>query len=232
VATSVQRDGERIRFTNIRNARFSGADDVQPAYYNADFNLSDLNEVNLVSSYWAGEAIAHVFVSFGFDDGRHLAVSVETRRERGEAYSVWAGFFRRYEIIYVVADERDLIGMRTDVRRVYLYRLRASPAEKRALFLSYVARIQALTAVPEFYNTLVDNCTTNVLARANAATGSIPYSWMVLVSGYADQYAYDLGRIEGDQPFDELKRRSKIRRTQNATLGSDFSAEIRHDLGN
>ncbi len=167
-----------------------------------------------------------------FSGGRYVAISVETRRERGEAYSAVAGFFRRYELIYVVADERDLIGVRTDIRResVYLYRLQATKAEREALFLSYLDRIAKLSWAPEFYNTLDNNCTTNVLGRANAASGDIASSWMVLLSGYADRYAYELGRLDTSLPFDQLKQRSLVRRSPDLRINRDFSAAIRARL--
>jgi Domain of unknown function (DUF4105) len=226
---SVQRDGDHIAFENIRNAVYPSADSIKLAYYNAAFDLNQLNEVDLITSYWAGEAIAHVFLSFGFSGGQHLAISVETRRELHEPYDAIAGFFRRYEIIYVVADERDLIGARTDTRgeRVFLYRLRATPGEIRALFLSYVDRIQSLSKTPEFYNTLTNNCTTNVISRANSAAREVPLSWKVLLSGYADQFAYDIGRIDSNLPFAEVKRASRIQRPPGAGIGADFSADIR-----
>ncbi|MFL5253535.1 MAG: DUF4105 domain-containing protein [Rhodopila sp.] len=233
LTASVRRDGDTIHFSNIRNATYSPDGAARLAYYDANFRLSELDEVDLVCSYWAGDNIAHVFLSFGFTDGRHVAVSVETRRERGEAYSALAGFFRRYDLIYVVADERDLIGVRTDVRRerVYLYRLQATPAEKRALFLSYVDRIGKLADAPEFYNTLLNNCTTNVVARANAASRVIPFSWMILFSGYADRYAYDMGRMDSDLPFEALKRSSLIHRPDGAVPDAGFSRDIRRSIG-
>lgn len=226
------RDGDQIRLGHVRNFAWRPDGSFVPTYYDTEVHLDQLDEVNMISSYWSGEAIAHVFLSFGFTDGQHVAVSVETRRERGEPYSAIAGFFRRYELIYVVADERDLIGVRTDIRResVYLYRVRATPAEMRALFLSYVDRIAKLSGTPEFYNTLDNNCTTNVVQRANAAAGGIPLSWMILVSGYADRYAYELGRLDRHLPFPELKQRSLIRRAPGATIDAGFSAEIRTGL--
>jgi hypothetical protein len=117
-------EGSSVRVSDVRNFRYRTVEDVVPAYYDAVYNLDSLTRVDLICSYWSGRHIAHVFLSFGFADGRHLAVSVETRRRRDQAYSVIAGFFRHYQLIFVVADERDLIGVRTDVRRedVYLYR--------------------------------------------------------------------------------------------------------------
>ena len=184
---------------------------------------------DLVTSYWAGDAIAHVFVSFGFRDGRHLAISVETRRERGETYSSLAGFFRHYELIYVVADERDLIGVRTDIRRerVYLYRLQISPDTVRRLFLSYIERTADLAARPEFYNTLTNNCTTSILGRANAVSPAIAYSWKILASGHAAEYAYELGLLGSQLSFDDLRRRSRVHRPADAAIGPGFSTEVR-----
>lgn len=224
-------DGNRVLLMNVRNATYGKDGSVAPAYYDAEYRLDRLNEVDMVSSYWSGNAIAHVFLSFGFSDGRHVAISVETRREKGEAYTVIGGLFRRYELIYVAADERDLIGVRTDIRRerVYLYRVSATSEEKRHLFLSYLDRIASLGVTPEFYNTLVNNCTTNVVLRARVV-GGIPLNWKVLVSGYADQYAYQLGLLDQAFPFAELKRRSEIQRLPDAQIDAGFSADIRRDL--
>jgi hypothetical protein len=97
-------------------------------------------------------AIAHVFLSFGFGDD-HVAVSVEARKERGEGYSSIQSFFKRYELIYVVGDERDLIRVRTNYRHdpsedVYLYRVRGPLENARRLFLEYVRAINALRERP------------------------------------------------------------------------------------
>jgi hypothetical protein len=175
---SVARDSDRITVRNIRNFTYRTEADVSQAYDDATYDLAMLDTKDLVTSYWAGDEIAHVFVSFGFRDGRHLAVSIEMGRERGESYSTLAGFFRHYELIYVVADERDLIGLRTDIRgeRVYLYQLRLPPEMVRRLFVSYLDRVAALESRPEFYNTLTNNCTTGVLGRARAVTDSRPQS--------------------------------------------------------
>ena len=227
--TAARRDGDRIAIRNIRDFAYRSETEFTPAYYDAAYDLGALESADLVTSYWSGEAIAHVFVSFGFRDGRHLAVSVETRRERGEAYSSLAGFFRRYELIYVVADERDLIGVRTDIRRerVYLYRLQLSPDVVRRLFLSYIERITTLAAQPAFYNTLTNNCTTSILGRANAVSPAIAYSWKILASGHAAEYAYELGLLGSQFSFGDLRRRSRVQRPADAAIGPGFSTEVR-----
>ena len=232
VLASATRDGNVLRVTNIRNFAWTSPSTAIASYYDATFDLNDVQGVDLVLSYWAGDTIAHVFVSFAFSDGRHLAASVETRRAAGQDYSTLGGFFRDYELTYVIADERDLIGVRTDVRRerVYLYRLHVAPQVPRQLLLSYLEKANALAKAPEFYNTVADNCTSNVISRIAAMPGSVgrpPYSWKLLASGYTDSYAYELGRLNTSLPFPELKQRSRIVRGTGASIGPNFSSEIR-----
>ncbi|HBK06307.1 MAG TPA: hypothetical protein DDZ81_10635 [Acetobacteraceae bacterium] len=235
VLPTVAIDGDTVRITGIRDFAWHSETEATPAYYDATYDLRTIGSVDLIVSHWSSEAIAHVFVSFGFQDGRHLAFSVETRRTVGQEYSVLGGFFRNYELFYVVADERDLIGVRTDRRHesVYIYPVDVTPERRRLLLLSYLRQVQALAERPVFYNTLTDNCTTNIVARAAGAAADAPvarYSWKLLASGYADSYVYDLGRLNQDLPFDELKRRSLVRRPADAQIGRDFSSEIRAGL--
>jgi len=162
-------------------------------------------------------------------------VSVETRRRRDQTYSAIAGFFRHYQLIFVVADERDLIGVRTDIRRerVYLYTLRTTAEERRRLFGGYMDRATALAERPEFYNTITNNCTSNIVRiidRGLPRSRRLGLSWRLLFSGYADAFAYDIGRLRGRLPFAELKRGSLIVRREGAVIGEDFSAEIRRTL--
>ena len=146
-----------------------------------------------------------------------------------------AGFFKRYELIYVVGDERDLIRVRTDYRRpeeqVYLYRTRARPENARRLFLEYVAKINQLKEQPEFYNTLTTNCTTDVWSLVRALTDQLPLDWRVLLSGYFPEYAYELGSLDTSMPFTQLKAQSLINDQAHAADGAaDFSTQIRAGL--
>lgn len=218
--------------TNIRNITYRTTEDYTPHYYNGDYALDDLSSVNLVTSYWAGESIAHVFLSFGFKDGRHIAMSIETRRQRTFSYSTIAGFFHHYETFYVTADERDLIGVRTDIRkeRVYLYTLTLSPASRERLFLSYLKEIHTLTTHPAWYNTLTENCTTGILTRAQAKL-RYRFDWRVLLSGYTASLAYDLGLLETHgMSFAQLKANSRINRPEGATPEATYAQDIRHTV--
>jgi len=228
-------DGDHVTIHNIRNFDYRSETDFTPRWYDATFDVSQLQSVDLIASYWMGDAIAHIFVSFGFADGRHVAFSVETRKERGESYSTIAGFFKQYELYYVVADERDVIRVRTNYRQpredVYLYRAQGPPENGRRLFLDYIRALNDLKNHPAFYNTLTTNCTTTILVHTRVNPGAHPFNWKILLSGYAPQYAYELGRLDTSLPFDELRRRSRIDdRAEAADQDPDFSQRIREGL--
>jgi hypothetical protein len=226
-------DGERITLHNIRNFDYRTETDFTPAYYDKTFDLRSLDSVDVVAVYWMGPAIAHVFLTFGFGGKDHVAISIEARKERGEGYSSLRGFFRQYELHYVVADERDVIRVRTNYRRdppeeVYLYRLRSTPEAVRRVFLDYLAEINRLKERAEFYNTLTTNCTSNIWMHSRVNPEHLPYSWKLLVSGHVPELLYDHGKLETSVPFAELQRRSLINpRAVAAGDAGDFSRRIR-----
>jgi hypothetical protein len=229
-------EGDEVVFHNIRNFAYRTENDYTPAYYDKRFRLSGLQGVDLVAVYWMGPAIAHTFLSFDFGDGGHLAISIETRKEKSEGYSALKGFFRQYELIYVVADERDVIRLRTNYRHdppedVYLYRLGGSLANARRLFLEYIKEVNALRGTPTFYNTLTTNCTTNIWMHSIVNPAHLPFSWKILASGYVPHYLYEQGRVDIRLPFAELQRRGFVNgRAQAADAAPDFSRRIREGI--
>jgi hypothetical protein len=229
-------DGDRITVHNIRNFDYRSETDYTPAYYDKQFYLSKLEGVDLVAVYWMGPAIAHVFLSFGFTGGDHLAISIEARKEIGEGYSTVKGFFRQYELYYVVADERDVIRLRTNYRHdppeeVYVFPSHGSIADGRRLFLEYMAKINSLKTTPEFYNSLTTNCTTNIWLNSRVNPDHLPFSWKILMSGYVPQYLYETGRLDRSIPFPELEKRAHINdRAHAADKAADFSLRIREGL--
>jgi hypothetical protein len=227
-------EGDRLTIHNLRNFAWGPNDAIRAERWEErSYDLSQLRRVDLVASHWAGDAIAHMIVSFGFADGQQLAMSIEARKERGEAYSAVNGFFRNNELIYVAADERDLLGVRAIDRgeRVYLYRMRTPPDRARALLMDYVQAMNRLAMEPEFYNSATTNCTTQIGVHVRDAGVVVPRSWKVLVSGYAAEYAYELGALDTRLPFDELRRRSFIVDAAKAAADApDFSTRIRQGL--
>ncbi len=235
VLPSATLDGDRVTLHNIRHFAYRTETDFTPRYYDKTVDLRQLESVDLISVYWAGEAIAHLMVSFGFSEQDYVAISIETRKERTEDYSSIKGFFKQYELIYVVADERDVIRLRTTYRQppeeVYLYRTRIPPARARRLFLDYVREINHLVQHPAYYNTLTTNCTTNILFHVRAAGGIARYNWKILLSGYAPAYVYESGGLDTSLSFADLKQRSHINaRAQAAGEAPDFSQRLRADL--
>jgi hypothetical protein len=226
-------DGDRVTVHNIRNFDYRTETDFTPAYYDKTFDLRRLNGVDVIASYWMGPAIAHIFLSFDFQGGDHLAISIETRKERGQTFSTVAGFFRQYELYYAVADERDVIRLRTNYRKdppedVYLYRVNGTAENIRRVFLEYIEEINALKDRPKWYNTLITNCTTAIWMHTRVNPDHPPLSWKILVSGYVPEYLYEIGRLDTSVPFDELQRRAHVNaRARAADQAVDFSRQIR-----
>lgn len=227
--------GERVTLHNIRNFTYRTDTDFTPGYYDKTFDLARLSSVDLIAVYWMGDAIAHIMLSFGFGGTDYVVFSIETRKEKNEDYSTIGGLFKQYELIYIVGDERDLIRLRTDYRDpqedVYVYRLRIPMERASLLFFEYAKKINQLYDAPEFYNTLTTNCTTDVVALAQALGGDMRYSWKVLLSGYVPENAYELDKLDSRLPFAELRQRSRVNPRAHA-VGDDpaFSMKIREGL--
>jgi Domain of unknown function (DUF4105) len=229
-------NGDIVTVHNIRNVDYRSEFDYKPAYYTKTFDLNKLEGIDLFAVYWMGPAIAHTIVSFNFGNKDYLAVSIEARKELNEGYSTIKGFFRQYELIYIVADERDVIRLRTNYRKnppeeVYLYRLKGSKENARRLFLEYLRKINELHEKPAFYNTLLDNCTTDIWFNTLVNTGHLPFSWKILLSGYVPEYLYESNRLDTRIPFDQLQRQAHINPVaQAAGQSPDFSQRIRAAL--
>jgi Domain of unknown function (DUF4105) len=226
-------EGDQVTLHNIRNFAYRSETDYTPEYYDRTFKLSELDSVDLAAVYWMGPQIAHVFVSFGFADGHHVAVSIEARKEQGEGYSTVQGFFRQYELYYVVADERDVIRLRTNYRHdppeeVYLFRANSDAEGRQRFFLDYLRKINALKEHAEWYNSLTTNCTSNIWLHSQVNPGHLPYSWKILISGHVPEYLYENGRLDTSVPLAELQRRGHVNeRAHAADQAEDFSQRIR-----
>ena len=233
VLPEVSWNGDHVTVRNIRNFNYRTPTDFDADYYDNTFDLDELESLDLIASYWAGPAIAHIFVSFGFSNGDHLAVSIERRDERGEGYSTIKGLFKQYEIFFVVADERDVLRLRTNIRNdppedVYLYRVQAPLENGRRLFVEYMRRIESLKTQPEFYNTITSNCAGNVWLNASVNPGRVPFSWKILLSGHVPEYLHERGLLDKSMPFQELQQRSRINdRARAVDDPADYSHRIR-----
>lgn len=226
-------DGDRVRLTGVRNFKYRSLDDFTPRYEEREVQLSHLTGLDFFVSYWSKGPVGHTFLSFIFDNAPPLSISIETRPEVGEGFNPVASLFKQFELIYVVGDERDLVGVRTNFRKetVFLYRLNSSPDNVRRLLMVYLKRINELADRPEFYHLLSNSCTINIIRYANAAGRTGRFDIRHVLNGLIDNYLYYSGRIDTTLPFDELRRRSRINEAaQAADDAPDFSERIRASL--
>jgi hypothetical protein len=225
--------GDSVLIHNVRNFVYASGTNFTPKYEERAYDLSTLESVWFIvtpfSRSWRGPA--HTFVSFGFADSQFVGISVEARREPGENYAVLTGLLERFELIYVIGSESDLIGSRTAFAEfdVYLYPIRASPDKMRQLFIEMLQRANGLRTQPEFYHTVTNNCTSNVVAHVNSvAPGKVPHGLKTILPGYSDEVAYSLGLIDTTITLDESRRRFRVNDRAKQFAGRpDFSLRIR-----
>ena len=229
----VEMNGDRLVIHNLRNCDYRTEMDYSNCWSDRTVNLSDLRGADLFFTTWGVKYIGHPILSFEFGDGQHVAFSIEARYKRGQAYSAILGFFRQYELIFVVADERDLVRLRTNFRKdeeVFLYHASMGPEPARAIFLTYIGYLNQLKDHPEWYNALTRNCTTTLDKQIASEIGKPqPWNYQLLLNGTLDELLYDRGRLVTDGlPFPELKSRAHINAAARAAGNSpDFSALVR-----
>ncbi|HUO06086.1 MAG TPA: DUF4105 domain-containing protein [Candidatus Binataceae bacterium] len=226
-------DGSRVTIQNVRNFKYRSESDYDQRWETRTYDFDRIRGVDLFISFWGPTEIAHTIASWEFTDGQHLAISIETRKEKGESYSAIRGFFRQYELYYVVGDERDLIGLRTNYRgeQVYLYRSRISPPLARALLVDYLKKVNRLANHPQWYNALTQNCTTTIRGHMQDIGASRRLDWRLLANGHLDELLYERDQVDTDLPFANLRAQSNItERAKAAGDSPDFSARIRQGL--
>jgi hypothetical protein len=226
-------DGTHVTLHNVRNFEWRSNTDYTQRWETRDYDIDHLNSLDMIMSYWAGPAIAHLLISFGFDDGAHVVFSVEIRREKHESFSEIGGFFKEFELSILAADERDVIRVRTNVRGEddYLYRIRMPVEDIRALFLSYIGQANALVNQPRFYNTITVNCTTLVYHMMQHIVGYLPLDYRLLLSGYIPGYVYRVGGLDDRFSLAELRALGRItERAKKADRSGSFSADIRRGI--
>lgn len=217
---------------NIRNSKYVTAQEYLVQYYDRTINISDIHSADyIVAPFNGARALAHTMISFGLSDGSFIVVSVEVRKEEGEDYSAVQGLGPKFELMYIVGDEKDLIRIRTGHKdtAVYVYPTVATPAHAQALFVDIMTRVNKLASQPEFYNTLTNNCTTNLKTHVNRiAGGRLKYDWRVLLPAHSAKYAYDLGLLDNSIPFEDLQSLSLVNDLADRYYDApDFSSKIR-----
>jgi hypothetical protein len=226
-------DGNKVTVHNIRNCDYRTETDFDVRHYDKTFDLDRLRTADLFMVYWGSPHMAHTMVSFGFEGGDYLCFSIETRKEKGEGYSAVKGLFRQFELVYIAADERDVVRLRTNYRQgedAYLFRLNGTREQARTLFLDYLRRLNSLRQRPKWYSAVTDNCTTSIRTQ-RAAADRAPWDWRMLANGHGDKLLYERGVIPTNLPLAELKSRVHVNaRAKMADQDPQFSKRIREGL--
>ncbi|MEN9974656.1 MAG: hypothetical protein RLZZ282_662 [Verrucomicrobiota bacterium] len=221
-------EGEVVTMHNVRNFDYRSEEDFTPRYEVRHLDLRNLRGLDIFITYWGSPYMAHPILSFDFGPDGRVCFSIETRPVRGQAYSAIGGLYRQFELAYIVADERDVIRVRTNFRKgedVYLYRVN-EPLVK-TIFMEYVRTVNELHETPRWYNAITDNCT-SAIRHQRSASDRPPWDWRMLVNGFGDELLYERGALDRSLPFAELKQRAHINeRAHAANDAPDFSQRIR-----
>lgn len=226
-------NGDRVRIVGVRDFDYRSQHDFTPRYLEREVRLSELTGVDFYISYWMPGPVGHTFLSFTFEQQQPINISIEARPEMHEGFAPVGSLFKQFELIYVVGQERDVVGVRTNHRLedVYLYRISTTPENARRLFLIYLERINQLAGRPEFYHLLSNNCTLNIVRYANAVGPRARFDIRHFLNGLFDGYLYERGLLDTSVAFEELRRRAAINpAAQAAGAAEDFSERIRHQL--
>ncbi|MEI7927261.1 MAG: DUF4105 domain-containing protein [Verrucomicrobiales bacterium] len=231
---SAQIDGDEVTVRNVRNCDYRTETDFTPHWETRKVRLSQITGIDLAINYWGSPWMAHPIACFRFADAPPLCFSIETRKKKGQSYSAIGGLYRQFELVYVVADERDVIRVRTNYRvgeDIYLYHTTATADQARVRFLEYVGSLNGLRDQPRWYNAITTNCTTTIREQHSAAQ-RMPWDWRLLLNGKADELMYERSAIAtGGLSFADLKRRAHINPAALSAKDSpDFSARIREGL--
>jgi hypothetical protein len=229
--TGTINDGQ-LSVRTLRNFSWRTEADYTERWEQRTYDLSRLRSLDLFLVYWMGPLIAHTIMSFGFEDGRYLDFSIELRRTQNDQYSAIAGFFKTHELVYIGADERDLMTLRKERHeQIQLYRLRTSPERARALLVEYIEQANDLAAHPRFYNTLTTNCTTTIFGMMRAVTSSIPFDWRIILTGHLPSYLYEHAAVDTRIPLEELRQRADVTSRVDASLTEvEFSSRLREGV--
>lgn len=232
ILPSAKVEGNLVTIENIRNFTYTSVSEYTPDYYTKTYDLDKIKTVDyLVEPFGDFSGAAHTFLSFGFEGGEYVSISVEVRKKKGQSFSAWRALLNQYEIMYVVGDERDVVKLRTNYRKdsVYMYPTKIDEAHAKQLFLSMIKRVNELHDRPEFYNLITNTCTTNIVRHVNEISEvKVPFSYKVLMPGYSDRLAYDLGLLDTTLPFDKIRENYKINeKALKYGESEDFSIKIR-----
>jgi hypothetical protein len=231
----VEIEGDKVRVSNVRNFTWRTATDFTPGWYDRVYDVNAIESMYFIlSPIFDLRPVSHVWVSFGFSDGQHVSVSVEARGVKERPFGFFRSMFRQFQLMYVVGDERDVVGLRGAAWRneVRFFPVRTTKDRMRALFLDMMERAHSLEEHPEFYHLIVNNCMNNITDHIRRLGGRpLPSDWRLLLTGFSDRLAFDYGFIDTDLPFEKAREAYRIDQwMQTAPLDDGFSQRLRETL--
>jgi hypothetical protein len=231
----VEIEGDKVKVSNVRDFIWRTKADFTPEYRDRVYDVNALSSMYFVlSPIFDLEPVAHVWVGFGFSDGQHVAISVEARGVNGRPFGLFPSMFRQFQLIYVVGEERDVIGMRVVAREaeVRFYPVRSTQEQKRFIFLDMMKRAHSLEEHPEFYNLFANNCMNNITYHIRRlGSRPLPADRRFLLTGFSDRLLYDYGFLETDLPFERAHQAFRIDEAmRQVPLDERFSERLREFL--
>ena len=238
MATAEFGEGE-VTIRNVRDFEWRSNRDFDERWVDIKVKLDEVSKIWFVLEYFdpSRRQMAHTIMSFEMKDGSRIACSIEVRRERGERYHPIKGLFRQYELIYVWATERDVIGVRTRCRKSSVTHLFEAvvlgPDNERRMLESYLNRTNKLSQSPEWYNTITNTCTTNIVRHVNEVyPGRVPRAVAVLLPGLSPKLLQRNNLVKIDGTIEETMRNSVIDEKAKSWDGMvDFGDWIREQDG-
>jgi len=225
-------EGNKVHIDNFRNFRYECDGSHKQNYESRTINIDDIESAEFIVVPFASQPdLAHTMVSFGTSNGEYAVFSVEARRRLNQKYGIIKGIFGAFPLMYAIADERDAIGQRTEVRgdEVFMYRSNANPEQVQSFFRCVIARVDKLSKTPERYNTITNNCLTNIRFHMNRIwPGLVPWNWRLLINAHSDYWAYKLCLLESHESFESTREKANItQRAKGNWHRADFSQLIR-----
>ncbi|MCH8518751.1 DUF4105 domain-containing protein [Candidatus Gracilibacteria bacterium] len=223
-----------VRIDNIRNHTWLSDSEFTPGYLSENYSLSEIERVYYsITPFSDRDGPAHTMLSFSFSDGKHIVISAEVRKERGESFSILGGVMNQFELQYVIATEEDVIQLRTHYRKneVYMYPILLEQDTLQLLFRSMLFRADKLSREPEFYHTFWNNCTTTILQHANALrTEKIAFNRYAFLPAHSDRLVYELGLIDTELSQSEARAYYRIDEIARQNTSLPFSEVIRREI--
>ncbi len=214
VLSTAEFNGDMVTVKNVRNFRYTPTEkDMYPAYYDKTYDLRTVKRVWFTSEpFNENDLAAHTYLSFEFENGDFLGISIEARKTKAQTWNLWMGMIRTYPLVYVAADERDLTLLRANIRKdkVYVYPVKLQkPENARILLVDMLTEMNELVARPKWYNSLFANCTSSIVKHVNAITpGRIsPFSWQLFLTASADELALKKGLLDTDLSIEEARKK-------------------------